>query len=132
MTIVNHSYCLVQKSKFVIASSGTATLELAILKIPYILIYKLNFLTWEILKRIVNVEFIGIVNILGKQKIVEELLQNDATPKKIASLSLSYLNNPDKYEKIKNDFSKITNLLEPYDSISKFADFLINYLHKPT
>jgi len=128
---INHSYQSIQESKFIIASSGTATLELAILRVPHIIIYKLNFFTWEILKRIVNTEFIGIVNILNKRKVVEELLQNDATPTKIATLALKYLNNKLEYTRMKNDFLKTKELLGPKDSTNKLADFLINYLNVP-
>ena len=91
MDIIEHSYSSLAESKFIIASSGTATVEIAILEIPYLIIYKVNPLTWQILKRLVNTEFVGMVNILSGQGIVDELLQNQANPKKIAKVTFDYL-----------------------------------------
>jgi len=129
MDIVDHSYQAIGESKFIITSSGTATLEIAILEVPYIIIYKINPLTWHILKQMVNTKFIGAINILAKRKIVNELLQKDTHPKKIANMTLEYLRDEEKYSKLKNELKKTKDILLPYGATEKFADFIGDYLH---
>ena len=68
-----------------VTSSGTATLELALAGIPSVVIYKMGFLSWLILKNIVNVDFIAMANIIAKEKVMPELIQYRATPANIAS-----------------------------------------------
>jgi len=131
MDIIEHSYQAIKESKFVIASSGTATIEITILEVPYLIIYKINSLSWQILKRIVNTEFIGMANILASEKIIEELLQKEARPKKIAQLTLDYLKDEEKYLNLQKKLSKIKEKLLPYGASDKFAEFIGNFLKLP-
>ncbi|NQT28275.1 MAG: lipid-A-disaccharide synthase [Candidatus Omnitrophica bacterium] len=126
--IVDHSYKAIKESEFIISSSGTATVELAILEVPYLIIYKLNSLSWHILKRMVKTDFIGMVNILSGHKIVDELLQKQANPKKIASITLEYLENNKKYSNLKEKLKGIKDILSPPNATEKFVDFISNYL----
>ena len=64
------------KSFLAIAVSGTITLELALHKVPFITVYKLNFLSYFFLKNIVYVKYITLVNIIFNKPIVPELIQN--------------------------------------------------------
>ncbi len=128
MDIVIHSYEAIKKSDFIIACSGTATVELAILEIPYIIIYKLNPLSWYILKKMVKTNFVGMINILAGRKIVDEFLQKQADPEKIAVKTIEYLKNKEKYSGLKDELKKIKNILSPLNATEKFADFIGNYL----
>ena len=65
------------KSYFAIAVSGTITLELALHKVPFITVYKLNFLSYFFLKNIVFAKYITLVNIIFDRPIVPELIQNE-------------------------------------------------------
>ncbi|MFH1519254.1 MAG: lipid-A-disaccharide synthase [Candidatus Omnitrophota bacterium] len=128
MDLIDHSYQAIKKSKFIITSSGTATLEIAILGVPYIIIYKLNPISWHILRQMVRADFIGMINILAGRKIVDELLQNQANPKNLAAVTLEYLDNQEKYLRLKNELGKIKKDLYPLNATKKFADFIGNYL----
>jgi len=128
MDIVDHSYRAIKESRFIISSSGTATVELAILGVPYLIIYKLNSLSWHILKKMVKIKFVGMVNILAGRKIVEELLQRRANPKKIASLTLEYLKNNKRYSGLEKELKAIVSMLSPANATEKFTDFIGDYL----
>jgi len=128
MDIIGHSYEAIRESKFIIASSGTATIEIAILGVPYIIIYKLNPLSWYILKKMVKADFIGMVNILAGRKIVDELLQNQANPENLAAVTLGYLKNSKKYSRLKGELKNIKDILYPLNASEKLADFIGNYL----
>ena len=129
MEIVNHSYQAIEESTFIIASSGTATIEISILGVPYIIIYKINPISWQILKRMVRLKYVGMANILASKKIVIELLQNKATPKNIATTTIQYLKNEQKYTELQAELEKIKTLLLPSGGINKFANYIANFLN---
>ena len=62
-----------------LVASGTATLELAILGIPMVVVYKLNPLSYKVIKRWLTIEHISLVNIIANKRVVPELLQDEAT-----------------------------------------------------
>jgi len=75
----------INASDALIVSSGTATLECALLKKPMVIIYKTSWLTYTIAKSVIKIPFIGLVNIMAGKKIADELIQNDANPVNIAN-----------------------------------------------
>ncbi|MDD3296053.1 MAG: lipid-A-disaccharide synthase [Candidatus Omnitrophica bacterium] len=127
--IIEHSYKAVEESKFIVASSGTATVEIAILEVPYVIIYKVNPLSWHILKRAVKIRFVGMVNILANRPIVKELLQNQATPENIAKTALFYLDDEENYQKLKTELKNTKNILKPEKGTECLAEFIGNYLN---
>ena len=128
MDVVDHAPQTLQESSFIIASSGTATVEIAILEVPFLVIYKVNPLTWHIAKRLVDVPFISMVNILARRKICTELLQENANATTIAQETVAYLNNPEKYAALKKDLEQIKEVLSPYGATTSFAQFIGKYL----
>ncbi len=77
-------YDVMQVCSAIITVSGTVTLEIAMIGIPMVIIYKVAPLTYAIAKRLIKVDHIGICNIVAGERIVKELIQNDAIPEKIA------------------------------------------------
>ena len=76
---------VLQFSDVAVVSSGTATVEAALAEIPFVVVYKLSSLTFFVGKMLVRgVKFIAMPNLIAGHKIVEELLQNDVTPERIA------------------------------------------------
>ncbi|UCG35158.1 MAG: lipid-A-disaccharide synthase [Candidatus Omnitrophota bacterium] len=128
MDIVDHSLKAIQESEFIITSSGTATVEIAILGVPFLVMYKVNPLTWHIVKRLVDTRFIAMINILSSKKVVEELLQREANAKNIARKTLQILKDPQAYQKIKKDLEEVRIRLMPYGATEKFAQFIGDYL----
>ncbi len=76
---------LMQRVACGVVASGTATLEAAILGLPYCLIYKVSPGTYLIGKLLICVPFLGIVNILAKRELVKELIQGNCRPEKVAA-----------------------------------------------
>ena len=81
-----------EKSDFLVAASGTVTLEAAICGIPMVIIYKMSFLSYLLAKSFVRVKYAGLANIIAGREIVPELLQNDVTCEKIAKKVITLLN----------------------------------------
>ncbi|MFA5146695.1 MAG: lipid-A-disaccharide synthase [Candidatus Omnitrophota bacterium] len=85
------TYNIVAAADFAIVASGTATLETALLGKPFLLVYKVNFLTYVASQIVLRTPFLGLANIIAGREIVPELLQFDVTPEKIAERAVSIL-----------------------------------------
>lgn len=126
--ITEHSYSAIQESEFIITSAGTATVEIAVLEVPFLVIYKVNPLTY-LFKNWIKTKYIAMVNILSFKKIVEEFLQDKVNPKLLAQKTLEMIKNKERYENLKKELRKIKEILSPYGATEKFADFIGNYLN---
>ena len=125
--ILNINKLLVFKNSFFsIAVSGTITLELALHKVPFFTVYKLNYISFLILKSLVKSKFITLVNIIYNKKIVQELIQKDFNEKNIKKNILSLLNNKGAYNYQLKQFSKLPRLLSNKGKTpSKYAASII-------
>jgi lipid-A-disaccharide synthase len=128
MEIIPHSYQALSESEFVVASSGTSGIELAVLEVPYILIYKMNPLSWFMVKRLVNVSYAGMVNILAKKPLIKELLQKKTMPLNVAVEVLRIINDPKAYSDIKNGLAQVKDLLKPEGAAESFANHIVKTL----
>ncbi len=124
--IKNH---ILEKSIFAVAKSGTISLEIANKKIPSIIIYKMNFINFMIVKALVKIKFANIINIAADKMIIPELLQSKCNSKEIFKSVTYFIENSTHMEdqvkatqEILNDFK--TNSL-PSDLI---ADFLKSHV----
>ena len=100
------------KSFLAIAVSGTITLELALHKVPFITVYKLNFLSYFLLKNIVFAKYISLVNIIFDKPIVPELIQGQFNKDNIRN-TLRFLINDAKGLKLQlKNFSNLKNMLK--------------------
>lgn len=75
--ISNKTYDLLANAHAAIVTSGTATLETALFKVPQIVCYKANSISYMIAKRLVNLKYISLVNLIMDKEVVTELIQND-------------------------------------------------------
>ncbi len=98
-------------SKYAIAVSGTISLELALNKVPLIVVYKLNFFSYLILKKLVHVKYISLANIILNKKIIPELIQNDFSFKRFNAELHSLINNKSKKHKQLIMFNKLEKIL---------------------
>jgi len=77
-----------------LVASGTATLEAALFKRPMVIAYAMNWLSWQMMKRMAYQPWVGLPNILLGEFAVPELLQEQATPQKLARAAFDWLDNP--------------------------------------
>ena len=105
---------ILEASDVVLIASGTATLQAALWKKPMVISYKVPWLTAQIMKRQAYMPYVGLPNILCGEFVVPELLQDDATPEKLANAILDWLNNPAKVNQLKARFAQMhETLLRP-------------------
>ena len=85
---------LLKKSIFAIAKSGTVSLEICNAKIPSIIVYKMNFINFLIVKMLVKIKYANIINIAAKEEIIPELLQSKCNSKNIYNEVSKFLDTP--------------------------------------
>ncbi|WP_041675234.1 lipid-A-disaccharide synthase [Ramlibacter tataouinensis] len=93
-------------------ASGTATLEAALFKRPMVIAYRMNRLSFEIMKRQALQPWVGLPNILLRESAVPELLQHDATPERLAGAVLEWLARPDRMAAVHEKFSALHDRLQ--------------------
>ncbi|WP_047533364.1 lipid-A-disaccharide synthase [Methylotenera sp. N17] len=122
-----HAHDAMEAADVVIVASGTATLEAALLKKPMVITYKMPFLSWQILKRMQYLPYVGLPNILAGKFLVPELLQHEATPQNVADATLRLLSDKTYLQTLKDAFSHIHQGLKQ-NSAKKAAQTVLSYL----
>lgn len=114
----------IKKCKKAITASGTITLELALLNIPMIIMYRLSPLTYFIMKSLVKLEYIGLVNLilgnaLGSKPVVKEFIQPGYADEVQAMVELQKIDQDINYRKtIENGYEEIRKILKPGASVN--------------
>ena len=122
-----HAHDAMEAADVVIVASGTATLEAALLKKPMVITYKMPFFSWQILKRMQYLPYVGLPNILAGKFLVPELLQNEATPQNVADATLRLLSDKSYLQTLKEAFTHI-HLSLKQNSAAKAAKAVLSYL----
>ncbi len=121
------NYALRTKLMFCLTASGTITVENAILGLPMIIMYKLPWLTFKIIKAIVKVKYIGMPNILAEKEILPEYVQT-IDEDKIALKVIDWVDNPDKLFLVKQSLLTIKNMIGQPGVIDKAAKTCLSFI----
>ena len=114
-------------SIFAVAKSGTVSLEICNAKVPSIIIYKINFLNYLIMKSLVKVNFANIINIINNKEVIPELLQKECNSREIFKSVVYFLKNPN-YAKKQVEICSRT--LDQIRSKTSSCDEVANILRK--
>jgi lipid-A-disaccharide synthase len=104
---------------------GTATLEAALMGVPQIAMYRLSWLSYQILKELVKTPYIALPNIAVGESIVPELVQNAVKVEIIAQLAWKYLSSPEETAWVKKAYKKVADSLGPFGAASKTAGIIL-------
>ena len=110
-SVVNKTYELLNMATAALVTSGTATLETALFAVPEIICYKGSSISYQIAKRLINIKFIGLVNLIMDKEVVKELIQNDLTVEKISTELKKLLEDPIRQEALRKDYAALKYLL---------------------
>jgi len=125
--IFGHALMAMQAADIVVVASGTATLEAALLKRPMVITYRMPWFSWQILKRLNYLPYVGLPNILAGRFVVPELLQDDANPDKLAETILNLVNNEALLNDIRTAFTNMHEVLRQNNE-DKAAQAVLDYL----
>jgi lipid-A-disaccharide synthase len=131
--IFNDTYALMHHAKAGIIKSGTSSLEAALFKLPHVVCYTANKLSYHIAKQVVNKElkYISLVNLILDKPVVSELIQQDFTPKNITR-ELNKLLKYDKSFQIQADYNLLISMLQDENISSKIATDILSRLSAKT
>ncbi len=121
--IKNH---ILKKSIFAVSKSGTVSLEICNAKIPSVILYKMGFINFLIIKMLVKTKFANIINIAAKKEIIPELLQSDCNPKNIFTVVSNHLENPKKMDEQILNTQEILKNFKTHNSSSTLAANVLN------
>jgi len=110
-SVSDQTYALLSASTAALVTSGTATLETALFGVPEVICYKGNALSFQIAKRLVNIKFIGLVNLIMDKEVVKELVQDDLTVENLKKELTLLLTDPARQQQVKEDYARLKELL---------------------
>lgn len=87
-----------KQADFLMAASGTVTLEAALCCIPTLLMYRMNPLTHAIARKVVKLKWVGLANLIVNQEVMPELLQDDASPESVTDKAIEMIQHLDQYQ----------------------------------
>ena len=117
---------ILQKSVFAVAKSGTVSLEISNAKIPSIILYKMSFINFMIVKSLIKTKYANIINFAANEEIIPELLQSNCNSKNIFKHVSNFLEDPNK---IKEQVSRVQSILDKLKingSSSELASLSLN------
>ena len=109
--VFNQTYDLLKNAEAALVTSGTATLETALIETPQVVCYKGNNISYQIAKRIINVKFISLANLIMDRKIIVELIQNDFNTKNLKIELEKILNDTDYRRQMFENYKKLKEKL---------------------
>ena len=129
-SVTDQTYNLLAKSTAAMVTSGTATLETALFKVPQIICYKGGKVSYEIAKRLIKIKYIGLVNLIMNKEVVKELIQDELNVENLTAELKILLEEEQKINAVKKDYDSLFNLLQGSGNASanaaqKIYEFLV-------
>ncbi len=115
---------IIYESSLVLTASGTATLETAVIGRPMVVVYKTGLVTYHIARRMVKLDNIALVNLVLGKKVVPELIQNEATPRRIFAELEKFRTDSSYVQAVKKELDRVPKILGNADA-SRMAARLI-------
>lgn len=124
------SHELMQQAWFGVVTSGTATLEASYYGLPYCLVYRVAWPTYLLGRVLIDIEFLGLANILAGREVVREFIQHDASVGNISSFVEGVMTDPHLWGEIEGDLRKVSSLLGTGGAAEIAAGAIVNLLDK--
>jgi lipid-A-disaccharide synthase len=126
--VPGHTYNALAAADAAIVSSGTATIEAALLDVPMVVVYRVTPLTALLAKPLVRTPFFSMVNLIAGKRAVPELIQNDFTPDRVTSEVLRLLNDQSARASLRRDLAEVRQRLGPPGAVERAADAILQLL----
>ncbi len=121
VVVENKTYALLSVASAALVTSGTATLETALFGVPEVICYKGSAVSYHIAKRLIDIKFIGLVNLIMNKEVVKELIQNELTVKNIITELNKILYDEQKIKELKENYADLRKLLRLHGNASENA-----------
>lgn len=125
--VYNKTYDLLGMAHAALVTSGTATLETALFKVPEVVCYKGGWISYQIAKRIITLKYISLVNLIMDKEVVKELIQDECNKKNITA-ELTRILNPQHRLNLLNQYDLLEKKLGGNGASQKTANLIIKHL----
>ncbi|MCL5246777.1 lipid-A-disaccharide synthase [Cellulophaga sp. 20_2_10] len=122
--VSNQTYSLLALSTAALVTSGTATLETALFKVPQVVCYKAHWLSYYIAKKIITLKYISLVNLIMDKEVIKELIQDDLTTENLSS-ELHKILSKDTREKLFEEYYALEKKLGGTGASKKAAELIV-------
>jgi lipid-A-disaccharide synthase len=124
----NNHYKTLFNSDLVLTKFGTTTLELSLLKIPFISVYKAGVFNYTIAKTLASIEYVSMPNILAGKEIVKEFIQSEMTAEKIFAEARKIITENDYRKEMINNFIEMRKIFDEYPVKKPAAEIILDAL----
>jgi lipid-A-disaccharide synthase len=125
--VYEQTYDLLQHARAAVVTSGTATLETALFKVPQVVVYKTNPLTYWAARWLIKVPFISLVNLIAGREIVKELIQEQANVEAVSKALSELIDGPAR-DQMMQGYEAIIQLLDTGSASDNTARLMTSYL----
>ncbi len=126
--VTNSTYELLSKSRVALVTSGTATLETALIGTPEIVCYKGSNISYQIAKRLVKLDYISLVNLIMDKEVVKELIQNELNKANLLEELRKILNDREYREEMKQQYIELNGKLGGQGASKRCAHHMLKTL----
>jgi len=120
--LAGETYNALAAADAVIVSSGTATVEAALLDAPMVVVYRVSPLTATLARPLVRTPYFAMVNLIAEKQVVPELVQDAFTPENVAGETLRLLQDPNARATVRNGLAEVRSRLGPPGAVGRAAD----------
>jgi lipid-A-disaccharide synthase len=124
--VEGRTYDALASADAAIVSSGTATVETALLDVPMVVVYRLTPLTAFLAKPLVRTPFFSMVNLIAGKRVVSELIQSDFTPARVSEEVLQLLREPAARAAMRANLAEVRDRLGPPGAVDRAADAILD------
>ena len=126
--VTNQTYALLSHSVAALVTSGTATLETALIGVPQVVCYRGNALSYQIARKVVQVKYISLVNLISGKMIVPELIQEELTKKNLVRALSNLIETGPTRDAVKKGYAELKRQLGGRGASARLARLMIQYL----
>jgi len=129
---VSETAAIMQRASAGIVASGSATLEAAYFRLPFVLIYKVAWPTYLAARLVVKVKYLGMPNVLAEREVVPEFIQHRARPEAVAKAVWQLMENADARERMVSEFDAVVGRLGKGEASEKAAGTILEEIRRST
>lgn len=126
--VENQTYQVLNQASMALVTSGTATLETALFRVPQVVCYKSSALSYRIAKALVNIKFISLVNLIMDKEVVRELIQHECTANLMRAELEKLLPGSDRRNQLLMDYEELIQQLGDHGASERMAKDLTQNL----
>jgi lipid-A-disaccharide synthase len=128
--VAGETYNALAASNAAIVSSGTATVEAALLDVPMVVVYRVSPLTATLAKPLVRTKYFAMVNLIADKRAVPELVQGDFTPERATDEVMRLLKDSNAREAMRRDLAEVRQRLGPPGAVERAADAIAGLIQR--